>query len=433
MTPEEALVLVDNLIEPERLNAVQELVLHQCWLGQTYQEIAVNSGYDADYIRVVGSRLWQTLSDISGEKITKNNLHAVFRQLSKQQYHHTLYWELPEGQVPLDSPFYIERPPVETSCYTEITKPGALIRIKGSQYMGKTSLMARISAHAKSLNYAVVSLNLQQADRKILNDLDKFLRWICANISRQLKIETILDEFWDEDLGSKVSCTTYLQGYILQQLETPLVFALDEVNRIFEYTETAQEFLPLIRFWHEEANNLNIWQKLRLVVVHSTEIYTPLNLNQSPFNVGLSIKLPEFNQEQMKDLAQRYQLKWSKEELEQNLTWLTKIIGGHPYLLRLALDYLARQKISINQLIEDAPTQTGIYSDRLRGYLVSLQKYPELGSAFKEVITADRPVTLETIAAYKLESMGLVKLIGDKVAPSCELYRLYFGDRLDQF
>ena len=87
MTPEEALVLVDNLIEPERLNAVQELVLHQCWLGQTYQEIAVNSGYDADYIRVVGSRLWQTLSDISGEKITKviiNQYGIIFSDFFSQ-------------------------------------------------------------------------------------------------------------------------------------------------------------------------------------------------------------------------------------------------------------------------------------------------------------------------------------------------------------
>lgn len=433
MTPEEALVLADNLIEPERLNTVQELVLYQCWLGKTYQEIAVDSGYDADYIRVVGSRLWQTLSDATREKITKNNFHSIFRQLSRQQQKKTAFWELPEGSVPLNSTYYIERPPVEASCYAEITKPGALIRIKGSQSMGKTSLMSRILAHAQSLKYALVSLNLQQADRQILSDLDKFLRWICANISRQLNIEPLLDEFWDEDLGSKVSSTTYLQGYVLQQLETPLVFALDEVNRVFEYQETAQEFLPLIRFWHEEANNLPVWQKLRLIVVHSTEIYTPLNLNQSPFNVGLAIKLPEFDAKQMTELAQRYQINWSQADLERHLTSLRNLIGGHPYLLRLAFDHITRQKVPINQLLENAPTQTGIYSDRLRGYLVRLQQYSELRLAFKRVIEAQEPITLETIAAYKLESMGLVKLIGDRVTPSCELYRLYFGARLDQF
>lgn len=434
MTPEEALVLADHLIEPERLNTVQELVLYQCWLGKTYQEIAVNSGYDADYIRVVGSRLWQTLSDASSEKITKNNVHSIFRQLSKKQDKKDVaYWELPEGSVPINSQYYVERPPLETSCYGEINKPGSLIRIKGSQSMGKTSLMMRILAQAETLNYSVVSLNLQQADRQILSDLDKFLRWICANVSRQLNIKSMLDDFWDEDLGSKVSSTTYLQGYILRELEKPLVFALDEVNRIFEYQETAQEFLPLLRFWHEESNNLPIWQKMRLIVVHSTEIYTPLNLNQSPFNVGLAIKLPEFDVAQISELAQRYQINWSAAEFAENITALISLIGGHPYLLRLAFDHLARQQVPMSKLIEDAHTQTGIYCDRLRGYLVRLQEYPELGSAFKQVIEAKEPITLDTIPAYKLESIGLVTLIGDRVIPSCELYRLYFEERLDQF
>ena len=58
----QALRIVDRTLEPERLNGVQELVLRECWLGKTYQEIALGSGYDSDYIRVVGSRLWQSLS-----------------------------------------------------------------------------------------------------------------------------------------------------------------------------------------------------------------------------------------------------------------------------------------------------------------------------------------------------------------------------------
>ncbi|NEP26607.1 MAG: serine/threonine protein kinase, partial [Moorea sp. SIO3I6] len=80
MSVEEALAIVDTVIKPERLNAVQELVLRQCWSGQTYQEIADGSGYDADYIRVVGSRLWHILSEVFGEKITKNNIRSVIRE-----------------------------------------------------------------------------------------------------------------------------------------------------------------------------------------------------------------------------------------------------------------------------------------------------------------------------------------------------------------
>ena len=80
ITIEEALYLVDNAIKPERLNSVQELILTQCWSGKTYQEIAEASGYDSDYVRVVGSRLWQLLSQVFEEKITKNNFRSILRQ-----------------------------------------------------------------------------------------------------------------------------------------------------------------------------------------------------------------------------------------------------------------------------------------------------------------------------------------------------------------
>ena len=436
-TIEEALDLVDNAIQPERLNSVQELILTQCWAGKTYQEIAQSSGYDPDYIRVVGSRLWQLLSESFGEKITKNNFRSILRQqVSKietkergQGYISAL--ELPKTPVPMDSSLYIKRPPSESQAYAEIVKPGALIRIKAPKQMGKTSLVMRILAQAQARGYRTVRLNLLQAEDRVLISLERLLRWFCANITLQLGLESFLDDYWDEDLGFKVSCTTYLQGYVLGQLDSPLVVALDEVNRLFGYPEVAQEFLPLLRFWHEEANNVRIWQKLRLIVTHSTEIYIPLNLHQSPFNIGLSLRLNEFNWEQIQELVKCYGLDRSEPPLLlEQLKSLYNIVGGHPYLLNLAFCHLVTQDQDIEKLIKAATTDTGIYRDHLRGYLVSLGKYPELATAYQQVIQASEPVNLNTIAAYELESMGLVKMQGNEASPMCELYRIYFRDRL---
>jgi hypothetical protein len=447
MTVEEALAVVDAVFGSERLSNVQELVFRHCWQGKSYQQIADEAGYDSDYIRVVGSRLWQTLSQSFGERIAKNNIQAVLRQRAREpEPGKVLHYpsamvafppgtqHVPGGQEPLDSPFYIERPPVEVDSYTEILKPGSLLRIKAPRQMGKTSLMARILAHSQSKGYCTVRLNLQQADRVVLSNLDKFLRWFCANLTRQLKLAPKLDEYWDEDLGSKVSCTTYLQEHILAQLESPVVLALDEVNRIFEHPEIAQDFLPLLRVWHEEANNLAIWQKLRLVVVHSTEVYIPLNINQSPFNIGLSLHLREFNLAQIEELARRYGMDWFKDATgERTLSSIVSLVGGHPYLVRIALYHLFRKELIVEQLLEEAPTPTGIYGNYLQGHLATLQEHPELATAFKQTVTAENPVTIDSISAYKLYSLGLVNLQGTEVTPSCDLYRLYFRDRLSQF
>ena len=437
ITIEEALHLVDSAIKPERLNSVQELILIQCWSGKTYQEIADASGYDSDYIRVVGSRLWQLLSESFKEKITKNNFRSILRQQSGQIDQtnkvrgNITALELPNTPVPLDSPLYIQRPPTESLAYEEIVKPGALIRIKAPKQMGKTSLVMKILAQAQAKGYHTVRLNLSQAEDEILSSLERLLRWFCANVALQLNIESLLDEYWDEDLGFKVSTTTYLQGYILSQLDSPLVITLDEVNRLFRFPHVAQEFLPLLRFWHEEANNVPIWQKLRSIVTHSTEIYVALNLNQSPFNVGLSLQLKEFNSEQARELARRYGLDRDDSGVElDRIQSLVELVSGHPYLLNLAFCHLVTRDNDLEKIIREAATDTGIYRDHLRGHLVTLTEHPELTQVYRQIIEAEKPVVVNSLTSYELESIGLVKLHQNKTAPLCELYRLYFRDRL---
>lgn len=336
--------------------------------------------------------------------------------------------EYPSRPVPIDSPFYINRPPIEELVCTEISQPACLIRIKAPKGMGKSSLLNRILAQAKALSYKTVYLDFQEADRTIFASLDKFLRWFCANITRQLNLNPRLDDYWDEDMGSKVSCKIYFEGYLLKLIDSPIVLALNEVNRVIEHTQIAQDFLPMLRFWHEQARVVENWQKLRFVVVHSTEIYVPLKINQSPFNVGLSIKLPQLNSEQVQDLAQRYGLDWrSGRETKQ----LMAMVGGHPYLVNIALYHLCREEMTLEQLLQTSATPSGIYSQHLQSYLAMLREEPQLALAMQQVVTADASVQLEAIAAYKLESLGLIQLDGNQVMSSCELYRLYFREQLE--
>jgi hypothetical protein len=330
----------------------------------------------------------------------------------------------PNGAVPIGSPFYLERVPFEAQIDREIRKPGALIRIKAPREMGKTSLLLRTLAAANSLDYQTVHLNIEQTDEAILSDLERFLRWICANVAIQLHLEPRLDEYWDEDLGSKISCTAYFRNYLLPEISTPLILALDEVNQIFEHPQVAKDFLPLLRSWYEEAKIYPLWQKLRLIVVHSTEIYVPLQLNQSPFNVGLPIKLNTFDRVEVQELARRYGLDWEHgSQVEQ----LMDLVGGHPMLVNIALYHLSCGDLTLAQLLETAPTATGIYSYHLQTHRVVLAAHPELAVALDAVLSAAEPIAIEPILAYKLNSLGLIERSGDTVIPGCELYQRAFA------
>jgi hypothetical protein len=335
----------------------------------------------------------------------------------------------PEGQVSLDSPFYVERSPIESNCYETVLKPGSLLRIKAPKLMGKTSLLSRVFDVAAKQGFRTVELNLLLADGAVLTNLDKFLRWFSASVGRQLKIENQLDEYWDTELmGSTSNCTAYFEEYLLPQINGSLVLGLDEVDRIFPYPEIAPDFFGLLRVWHEKAKNLDIWKRLRLIVVHSTEDYGSLDINKSPFNVGVPVELPEFTPQQVQDLARRYGLDWNDDQVgAQGFAPLLEMVGGHPYLVQQALYQLRCQGVTLEQLLQDAPTEAGIYSNHLRRYWENLQKNPELAEAFKKVVKSPEPVELERVQSYKLRSMGLVKQQGDKVTPSCDLYRQYFS------
>jgi hypothetical protein len=72
-----------------------------------------------------------------------------------------------------------------------------------------------------------------------------------------LNLEAKLDDYWDEDIGIKMSWTIYFEEYILREIKQPLVLAFDEVHRVFEHPKVAEDFLPLIRACYEESKRLS--------------------------------------------------------------------------------------------------------------------------------------------------------------------------------
>jgi len=425
--------LADTLVfnsTSKHLTDIEVQVLQGAYQGESYEKIAETLGFTTDYInKDVGYKLWKKLSEGLGEKVTKKNFRQALsrKQMIINKPSLIIPLEFPEGAVGLDSQFYVERLPVEVECYKEILKPGAIIRIKAPRRMGKTSLLNRIIDYAEKQSYRTVRINIRQAEKSLFSDLDKFLRWFCTNITRQLDLEVKLDNYWYEFSGSKVNCTSYFEEYLFEQLNTNLVIGLDEIDAVFNYPDIAEDFLGLLRECHEEAMINHAWQKLRIVMAYSTEAYIPLNINHSPFNVGLPLKLPLFSQQQIEDLAVLHGLNWrNRIEAEQ----LIALVGGHPYLIRLALYYLSLQKVSLPQLLQDAPTHAGIYSDHLRRYLEYIHGQPELVIALNQVVTNKIPTQLKSMSIYKLDSMGLINLNGNMVEPSCELYRQYFSANL---
>lgn len=335
--------------------------------------------------------------------------------------------EMPGGTVPVDSPFYVERPPAEKTCYDLMVKDNALIRIKAPRQMGKSSLMVRVLHHAEQHGHRSVCLSFQEADKAIFGSLDQFLQWFCSNIANQLDLPDKLPERWQGVMGSMSKCTNYFEEYLLVQINTRLVLGLDEVDVIFEHNDIAREFFGLLRAWFEKGRNKEPWKRLSFVITHSQEVYIPLDMKQSPFNVGTAVDLPPFTQAQVVDLLRRYGLVWQEEEVSK----LMALVGGHPYLVQVAIYQLTQGQMTLEKLIAIASHEEGPYSDHLRRHRVNLEEHAVLATAIKTIVATVDPISVREVKeVFKLRSMGLVKVIDDQVMPLCELYRRYFGERL---
>lgn len=305
----------------EYLNDLQRVILREASQDpkKTYEEIAIEHKYSGNYIQqIVAPRLWRLLSKVLGQKVTKSNLRSVLERC--RDAHNTAIQEPsasnldrtaiaiisplddPTCSVPLKSPFYVPRSSQELLCYQVIHQPNALIRIHGPRQIGKTSFLWRILAYAQATNLQTVVLNFQQAEKSILADLNKLLRWFCTCITQKLKLPPQLSIYWDDDMGSKTSCTLYMQEYLLKGLAAPVVLALEEISDLFEYPAIAEDFFSLLRTWQEQAKTDECWQQLRLILVQSTEPYIHLDRYQLPLNMGLEVVLPPFTTDQVDSL-----------------------------------------------------------------------------------------------------------------------------------
>jgi len=91
---------------------------------------------------------------------------------------------------------------------------------------------------------------------------------------------------------------------------------------------------------------------------------------------------------------------------------------------------LARRQVSMDALLEQAPSPSGLFKDHLQGYQLRLQRQGELLQAWRQVLGSPGPVRIDSIQAYKLQGMGLVCREGDLVLPRYPLYGLYFRELL---
>ena len=73
-----------------------------------------------------------------------------------------------------------------------------------------------------------------------------------------------------------------------------------------------------------------------------------------------------------------------------------------------------------------------LYRSHFAKYLSVLKQNQTLKMAMKKVAESNKPIELDSVIAFKLRSLGLVENKENQVVPLCNLYRLYFLQKLKE-
>lgn len=331
------------------------------------------------------------------------------------------------GAVPLTSEFYIVRPQ-DGEFRTALLRYDSIVLIKGARQMGKTSLLARGLQQARERGAKVALTDFQKLNIADLESPTNLYLTLAESMAEQLDLAVFPQDVWDERRGPNVNFERYLRREVLGKLNAPLVWGLDEVDRLFTCTFGSEVF-GLFRSWHNERalDPSGPWSGLTLAIAYATEAHLFItDMNQSPFNVGTRLALEDFTAEQVAELNRRYRSP-IKDDAERKR--FMELLNGQPFLVRRALHEMATQNLSLASLEAQADQDEGIFGDHLRRMLVLLVRDPVLTNVVRGILRGEPCPNPESF--YRLRSSGLMTGTSPAdVRPRCRLYESYLKRHL---
>lgn len=325
----------------------------------------------------------------------------------------------PEGALLLTSPFYVERP-TDAQFHAAIRRRDSFALVKGARQVGKTSLLARGLEQARNSGVRVVLTDFKKLTVDACSSLEKLLLALAQFIADSLGLAPPAS--WNERLSATTNFEKYLRSDVLGGIDGQLLWALDEVDRLFSYSYHSDVF-GLFRSWHN-ARALDPdgpWLRLTLALSYATEAHLFIsNLNQSPFNVGTRLVLEDFTLAQVMTLNERY----GKPLGDADAAEFFKLINGHPYLVHYGLYFMKARNLAWKDFENVADRDDGPFGDHLRHVQESLQADASINQAVHGLTLGEHKLALREF--YRLRSGGIV--IGNSPGGAklrCELYEKY--------
>jgi pimeloyl-ACP methyl ester carboxylesterase len=324
----------------------------------------------------------------------------------------------PGGTAGLRDLLYIARAPDE-EIEAAAARTGETVVIKAPRQMGKSSLAVRYLESCMRNGKTRAYIDFQLLDEDEFETRRSLIRAVASRILSEFDLAIA-----EDDTLLTGDFTGFIERRVLEAIPGEVVIVFDEVDRIFG-RPYQRDFFAMLRGWHNRrATHPDPWERLSLALVISTEPYLLINAgDQSPFNVVTPLQLEPLSCQQLGELNVLHGGVLEDSELND----IYKLVGGQPYLSRLAFYRLSVEpRLTFSQLVERAADPEGPFGEHLRSLLLRLQERSGLLDAIRQAV---RHGTIPNDDTYhRLYRAGLIRREGNRVVPTNLLYARFFRD-----
>ena len=332
--------------------------------------------------------------------------------------------EQPGGAMPIDSAFYVVRD-ADVEFESAIARRDSIVLLKGARQVGKTSLLARGLERARRSGVRVVLTDFQDLASSDLASSESLFLTLGKALAEELELDRGPRDVWDSEDSANTNFGRFVRKEVLSG-GVPILWALDEVDRLFPYP-FASEVFGLFRAWHNRRalDPHGPWRHLTLAMAYATEASLFItDINQSPFNVGTRLVLADLTEAHVADLNRKYAAPLADDK---ELRIFTSLVGGQPFLVQTGLHALA-SGLPLDRFVEVAPSVEGPFGEHLHRLLLLIVQDQRLGVAIWDVLEGRRP---SDDVFLRLRSAGV--LLGESsydAVMRCLTYSLYFERHL---
>lgn len=335
----QAYLILQRLFPKAELSNIQTTVFLQAWQGKTYQQIAQSTGYDADYIKDVGHKLWRKLSELLGESLSKHNFCSILRRRYQQLEDAELNLQAPQvsGIRSIQShmskkgrsqqvcdwgdaaavPVFVGRQFVMTQLKRWIIEDhNRLIGIFGLGGVGKTALAVKCVEQVQSLFDCIIWRSLRDQP-----DFDALMADLFQSITGQENLELP---------ASAQDKVTLLLTYLNQHR---CLLVLDDWFSVLQGHELAGSYQSGCEAYGLLLRRISESRHKSCVLITSREQPTGLAFTDNEAFPSRALYLDGLDQESGQEALNAFGL----ASADENSDLLLQRYTGNPYALRVAV------------------------------------------------------------------------------------------------